>query len=163
MFQMSPNLIDQALQRTPPLKFGPELINRNDNSLKAKRIVVNKVQRIEAFADNWLDFFSTWQQENKDQFNAIHNKLAQQNRILYEENMKLNHKLNFLVDREQKRQEIEETRNRKREQRAKAKKLPQRESITPDEFNQVMKLGNVKFKDPIGKARVAGALPARRA
>lgn len=111
-------------------------IARNDNSLQAKNIGRYKVESISFWVFSWKTYFDEWQKNQEKQFLL----LAEQNRLLYEQNLQLQEKLEYLVARELHREWLEEQEKNKKLKGLNAKKKPKRDIVIPADFSKILEI-----------------------
>jgi site-specific recombinase XerD len=104
--------------------------------------------------ENWPKFFWSWREEEREGFKALYG----QNILLNKQNLELRSQLSELVERDRERAKREEAEDLRRASRARAKKLPLRAFITPEEFVGIQEITRATFLNPVVRSRTLIAL-----
>ena len=175
LFGLSPNHMEEALyqkhQNNKPTEL--TLISFNDESELAYNLRNYKEQVALQYKGDWERFFVEWRQTQQEQFQTHQdqwhqvikevtqsanearqreNKISQEYQNLFNTNLEIQKQMEFLHQQAlelQKEKEIKEELKIKKQQ---AKKLPLRDTITPEDFHFIIE--NVKGKNFVKERKI---------
>lgn len=151
---MSPFEYDNALFDTN-LTLPVVISAKNDDSVDAQIIREFRNEVTIEHATNWAQFFSEWKEKNNLQFEQARLErvaLYEQNRVLITKIEEQSKQIQELIEFQRKLNDKEALRLQLKEKRAKAKKLPPRDTISSEEFeNLIRSLKTIGTKDSRNK------------
>lgn len=116
-----------------------------------------KTKIIQKFEGNWEKFFLDFEENTTKALHEIqfqNRVLSAQNNMLYKQNKEIRQQIQYMEERERMREQKEIEKQNAKHKRKKTKRLPVRDAITIEEFEQILHMVDRFYQDPFVRARL---------